>query len=212
MSTWMQGRTVFERWSLRVIMIVLAAVMLLPFVYVLAVSFSSYPDVVGNNLIIFPLHPTLSAYSWVFQSAGVGQALLISLFVAIVGTGFNMFMTTTLAYGLSCRNVPGSKVVLWMVLLSLLIAPSIITKYLVVRQLHMIDTLWALIIPGAIAPFNLIVLRQFFLNIPQETHRKRQIGRSKRPTDSLEHCFAPIESIAGSNSALLRSCELEQLL
>ncbi len=168
MISWMQRTTFFERWSLRVVMIVLGVVMLFPFVYVLAVSLSSYPDVVGNNLVIFPLHPTLSAYSWVFQSTGVAQGFLISLFVAVVGTVVNMVMTATLAYGLSCKNVPASKVILWLVLLTLLIAPSLITRYLVVRQLHMIDTLWALIIPGAIAPFNLIVLRQFFISIPDE--------------------------------------------
>lgn len=168
MIPWMQRTTFMERWSLRLAMIILAVAMLFPFVYVIAVSFSSNADVVGNNLVIFPLHPTLGAYIWVLQGTNVVQGFLVSLFVAVVGTGINMVMTTTLAYGLSCKNVPGSKVILWLVLLTMLIAPSLITRYLVVRQLHMIDTLWALVIPGAIAPFNFIVLRQFFLNIPTE--------------------------------------------
>jgi putative aldouronate transport system permease protein len=79
-----------------------------------------------------------------------------------------MGMTILMAYGLSRKDVPGSKAILVMVLISLLIAPTIITKYLVVRQLGLIDTLWSLILPGAITPFNLIVLRQFFLRIPEE--------------------------------------------
>lgn len=168
MIPWMQRTTFMERWSLRLAMIILAVVMLFPFVYVIAVSFSSNADVVGNNLVIFPRHPTLAAYTWVFQGTNVVQGFLVSLFVTVVGTAINMVMTTTLAYGLSRKNVPGSNVILWLVLLTMLIAPSLITRYLVVRQLHMIDTLWALVIPGAIAPFNFIVLRQFFLNIPAE--------------------------------------------
>jgi putative aldouronate transport system permease protein len=150
------------------IMIILAFVMLFPFIYVVAVSFSSYKDAVSNSLLIIPLHPTLQAYSWVLQNGGVLQGLGISLFASIVGTAVSMFLTVTIAYALSRTEVPGIKVALWLVLLTLLITPSIITKYLVVRQLGMIDTLWALIIPSALNPFNVVVMRQFFLTIPSE--------------------------------------------
>jgi putative aldouronate transport system permease protein len=93
---------------------------------------------------------------------------MISFFITSVGTAISMFLTVTMAYALSRSTVPGSKFVLWLVLLTLLLAPSIITKYLVVRQLGMIDTLWALLIPSSLSPFNLIVIRQFFMNIPRE--------------------------------------------
>jgi putative aldouronate transport system permease protein len=156
------------QWTLRIIMIVLAIVMIFPFAYVVATSFSSYKDVVGGNLIVLPLHPTLEAYSWLLNGGQVVQGLLISMIVAVGGTAISMFLTITAAYGLSRSTLPGSKFLLWIVLLTLLIAPSIITKYLVVRQLGMIDTIWALLIPSALSPFNLIVLRQFFINIPHE--------------------------------------------
>jgi putative aldouronate transport system permease protein len=168
MMPWMEKPSFFGQWSLRVAMFVLAVVMLFPFVYILAVSFSSYKDVADGKLIIFPAHPTLDAYSWVLQGGGVVQGLEVSIFLAVVGTAFNMVMTATMAYGLSRKGIPGSKFVLWLVLLTLLIAPSIITKYLVVRQFGLLDSLSSLIIPGAIVPFNLVVLRQFFLTIPEE--------------------------------------------
>jgi putative aldouronate transport system permease protein len=151
-----------------VIMVSLAIAMIFPFVYVLAVSFSSYKDAVTNSLLIIPLHPTMQAYNWVLQNGGVLQGLMISLFSSIVGTGVSMFLSVTMAYALSRTEVPGIKVALWLVLLTLLIAPSIITKYLVVRQVGMIDTLWALIIPSALNPFNVVVMRQFFLAVPSE--------------------------------------------
>ena len=168
MMLWMEKQSFLGRWSLRLIMLVLTVVMLFPFVYILAVSFSSYQDVADGKLIIFPLHPTIDAYRWVLQGGGIVQGLEISIFLAVVGTAFNMVMTATMAYALSRKGVPGSRFVLWLVLLTLLITPGIITKYLVVRQFGLIDTLWSLIIPGAIVPFNLVVLRQFFLTIPEE--------------------------------------------
>jgi len=168
MMPWMEKQSLVGRWSLRAIMLVLAILMLFPFIYILAVSFSNNTDVADGKLIIFPLHPTLGAYSWVLQGTGIVQGVEISIFLAVVGTAFNMALTVTMAYALSRKGVPGGKFALWLVLLTLLITPGLITKYLVVRQFGLIDSLWSLIIPSAIIPFNLVVLRQFFLTIPEE--------------------------------------------
>lgn len=168
MMPWMEKQSFLGRWSLRATMLVLAILMLFPFIYILAVSFSNNTDVTDGKLIIFPLHPTLDAYNWVLQGSGIVQGLEISIFLAVVGTAFNMLLTVTMAYALSRKGVPGGKFVLWLVLLTLLITPGLITKYLVVRQFGLIDSLWSLIIPSAIVPFNLVVLRQFFLTIPEE--------------------------------------------
>jgi putative aldouronate transport system permease protein len=148
-------------------MILIAIVMIFPFVYVLAVSFSSVQDV-SNSLFIVPAHPSLAAYSWVLTQSNALQGIEVSVVLVVLGTAINIALTVMMAYGLSRKDVPGSKIFLWLVLITLLIAPTIITKYLVVRQLHLIDTIWSLILPGAIAPFNLIVLRQFFMSIPGE--------------------------------------------
>src|SRR5690348_9903459 len=181
MMPWMEKPSLLGRWSLRLTMFVIAVIMLFPFVYVLAISFSSPQDIASGMLITFPAHPTLDAYRWVLQGGQVAQGLAISIFVTVVGTTFNMIMTTTMAYALSRTGVPGSKFVLWLVLLTLLIAPNIITKYLVVRQFALIDTLWALIIPNAIGPFNLIVLRQFFLSIPAELVESAKLDGANEP-------------------------------
>lgn len=165
---WIERSDFVGRWAIRIIMLMLALVMLFPFAYVLAVSFSNLQDVASGRLVIFPAHPTFDAYAWVLQSSGVVQGFLVSVLRVGLGTAVDMIMTTLTAYALCRRGVPGSKFVLWMVLLTMLISPSLITSYLVVRQLHLIDTIWALILPTAITPFNLIVLRQFFMSIPTE--------------------------------------------
>jgi putative aldouronate transport system permease protein len=164
----MTKRTFLERWSLRLVMLLIAIVMILPFLYVVSVSFSSYKDVVSANLVIFPLHPTLEAYQWVLSGGSILQSFFNSVIITAGGTAINMFMTTTMAYALSRKNVPGLKLILWMVLLTFLISPTMITSYLVVRDMHLLGTWWALLLPGAISTFNLIVMRQFFMGLPEE--------------------------------------------
>ncbi len=142
--------------------------MLFPFIYVISVSFSSYEDVVGGQLVIFPRHPTLEAYETVLAGGVVTQALKVSIGLTAVGTIVNMVMTVTLAYALSRPSVRGSRFVLFAVLFTFLIQPGIIPRFLVVKELGLLNTFAALILPGMISAFNLVVVRNFFMSIPQD--------------------------------------------
>ncbi len=168
MYHWMEKPSFLSRWGLRLSLSLITLVMLFPFVYVLAVSFSNYQDVVSKGLVIFPTHPTFDAYSYVLKSGTVTNSLIISLFITVVGTFVNLALTVTMAYGLSRRGVIGRGVILALVLFTILFAPGIIPKYLVVKQLGLIDSLWSLILPGAISAFNLVVIRNFFMSLPDE--------------------------------------------
>ncbi len=87
--------------------------------------------------------------------------------ITVVGTAVSLAMTTAMAYGLS-RRVRGLRPVLFMVLFTMLFTPGIIPSYLVVKQLGLLDSYAALIVPVMINAFNLVVLRQFFMEVPQE--------------------------------------------
>jgi putative aldouronate transport system permease protein len=150
------------------VIVVIAIAMVFTFLYVVSVSFSSYQDVVGGQLVIVPLHPSLDAYRTVLSGGVVTQALRVSILVTAVGTVVNMIMTVTMAYALSRPDVPGSRFVLFLVLLTFLIQPGIIPKFLVVKQLGLLDSLAALILPGMISAFNLVVIRNFFMSIPRD--------------------------------------------
>ena len=150
------------------VLIGLAVAMVFPFVYVAAVSFSSYRDVVGSGLIVFPSHPTLEAYNVVFRGGIVTRALAISLGVTIVGTLVSMLLTVGMAYGLSRPSVPGSRIILAGVLFTLIFSAGLIPNYLLVKQLGLLNNYASLVLPGAIAAFNLVVVRQFFMSIPPE--------------------------------------------
>lgn len=165
---WMERPSRVARGGKAVLLALIAFVMIFPFVYVIAVSFSSYKDVVQGGLILWPAHPTLEAYRAIFRGGIVTHALWVSIGLTMVGTAVNMVMTVTLAYGLSRPGVPGSRFVVVIVLFTLLFSAGIIPNYLLVKQLGLINSYGSLILPGAINAFNLVIVRQFFMNLPAE--------------------------------------------
>jgi len=165
---WMERPSPVAAAGKSILLVVLAFLMLFPFVYVIAVSFSSYRDVAGGGLIVFPAHPTIEAYRAIFRGGIVTHALWVSIGLTLIGTGVNMLMTITMAYGLSRPGMPGSRFVLAIVLFTLLFSAGIIPNYLLVKQLGLINSFGSLVLPGAINAFNLVILRQFFMSIPDE--------------------------------------------
>src|SRR5579859_2027816 len=165
---WQRRQPPLIRWSLLIFMLILAVIMIFPFVYIVSLSFSSIQDVARGGLNFIPAHPTLEGYQWLWGGGVIIPAFIISVVVTLSSTAISLLLTTMMAYGLSRRQLPGGKFLLWIVLLTLLISPGIIPNYLLVQQLGLLNTLWALILPGAVTGFHIIVMRQFFMNIPQE--------------------------------------------
>lgn len=151
------------------LLLLIALSMLFPFVYIFAVSFSSLEEVLKIELLLWPKEWVTDAYRYILSSEQFIRSFFVTVFVTVVGTLVNMAFTSTMAYGLS-RPVPGRRYLLFMVVFTLLFSAGMIPTYMVVRATGLIDSLWALILPVAINPFNLIVMRQFFLNIPEELH------------------------------------------
>jgi len=139
-----------------------------PFMSVLATSLASEPDVIKNGgLVIWPEHPTLSAYQTIFAGGVVTRAIWVSIGITTVGTLLSLGVTIGMAYGLS-RNVWGGKYFLLIALFTLLFTPGIIPNYLAVKTYGLLNSYAALILPVLVSAFNLVVLRQFFMNIPGE--------------------------------------------
>ena len=139
-----------------------------PFVSVLSTSLASQQDVdAGGGMVFLPLHPSLDSYASIFQGGVITRSLLVSLGITLIGTLVSLVITIGLAYGLSLLVIWG-KPLLMLALLSLLFQPGIIPSYLVVKQLGLLNTYASLILPVALNAFNLVVMRQFFLEIPHE--------------------------------------------
>jgi putative aldouronate transport system permease protein len=163
------------------VLLLIVTVMLFPFVHVVAVSFSSCTDVLQGGLILFPANPTLDAYKVIFSDGSVVRALRVSAQLTIFGTLVQMIATTAMAYGLSKPGVPGSRAILLLALGAMLFYPGMIPSFLLIKELGLLDTYPALILPGLIGAFNLIILRQFFMNIPQDLIDSARIDGASDP-------------------------------
>jgi ABC-type glycerol-3-phosphate transport system permease component len=139
-----------------------------PFFSVLATSLASEPDIIKNGgLVIWPEHPTLNAYRTIFLGGVVTRAATVSVGITLVGTLVSLLATIGMAYGLS-RRIIGGRYFLVLALMTLLFTPGIIPNYLAVKQYGLLNTYASLILPVMVNAFYLVVLRQFFMGIPQE--------------------------------------------
>jgi putative aldouronate transport system permease protein len=153
--------------------IVLALVVLLvlfPLYVVVLTSFSTQGAVAAaGGLVIVPHGFTVAAYTDLFSGGVVTRSVIVSSGITLVGTLLSVTVTVMAAYGLSRPNSFAHRPLLFLILLTFLFAPGIIPSYLLVQSLGLIDNYAALILPGAVAAFNVVVMRSFFMNsIPQE--------------------------------------------
>lgn len=166
----MDTRSYVERiwdWFNVIALAAIAGLMLLPFIHIFAVSFSSLEDVLRKDFILWPTNWTIDSYKVIFLSKQFIGSLGVTVTITAIGTLVSLILTASMAYALT-RNVLGQRVILLMVIFTILFNAGMIPVYLVVKSTGLINSLWALIIPGAISSFNLIVIRQFFLSIPSE--------------------------------------------
>jgi ABC-type glycerol-3-phosphate transport system permease component len=163
-----------DRLSLIVIKIMLAVVLglvLLPLVYIVASSFSS-PDAVNAGRVSFwPVDFSLEAYRSALSNSEVLRGYYNSLIYAIAGTAISVSLTVAIAYPLSRRTFYGRNVVMTLLVFTMLFSGGLIPTYMVVHDLGMLNTRWALLIPGAIGVWQVIIARTFFANsIPDELY------------------------------------------
>lgn len=139
-----------------------------PFVFVLGTSLASNQDILeGDGLVLFPRHATLAAYEQLLSGGLVIRALSVSVGVTVVGTALSVATTVALAYALS-RPIPWRRRLVWFVVLALFFSVGIIPNYLIVRELGLLNSFASLILPVLVNAFYLVIIRQFFLEIPQD--------------------------------------------
>ncbi|GAA3402697.1 carbohydrate ABC transporter permease [Paenibacillus hodogayensis] len=148
------------------LLVIIALTCIVPFVYVLAVSFTAPHIVAQGGFILYPKEFSLAAYRYIFSTSTLVRSMGVSIYITTLGTLINLVLTSLLAYPLSRRTLRGRKAMMLGVLFTMLFSGGLIPTYYVVKSLHMIDTLWSLMIPTAISAFNLIILKNFFQQIP----------------------------------------------
>lgn len=157
-----------------ILLLLISLTMLLPFLYVLSVSLSSYAEYMSSDFYLIPKTFDFKAYEFIFASDSFIRSIFVTIFITVLGTFVNLLFTSTLAYSLSYK-VFGQRTVLFMVLFTMMFSAGMIPTYLVVKETGLLNSIWSLILPVAITPFNLIVMRQFFMSIPGELNEAAKI-------------------------------------
>lgn len=162
-NTW--GNKIFDCMNY-VVLAAIALATVLPFVYILAVSFTSPQEAAKGGFILFPKEFSLSAYKYIFSTNTLLRSLLVSIYITVLGTAINLLLTCLMAYPLARQTLRGRQTILMAVLFTMLFSGGLIPTYFVVSWLGLTNSLWSLMIPNAISAFNLIVLKNFFQQIP----------------------------------------------
>lgn len=140
-----------------------------PLIYIVSSSFSSPQAVTSGKVWLFPVDFTLDGYKAVFNNPQIGVGYLNSLFYTVVGTLINVTLTIMLAYPLAKKSLYGRNFFMVLLVITMMFEGGLIPYYLVVKNLHLLDTRWAMILPGALGVFQVIVARTFFqTTIPDE--------------------------------------------
>lgn len=152
------------------LLIALAILVIIPIWNVVVTSITPFSVwSVNRGSLLLPLDQvTFEAYRQIFTSPRIPRSLTISVFITAAGTILNVILTVLMAYPLAKKNFVLRNPLLLMVLFTMMFSGGLIPMYLLVRDLDLFDSFWALILPNAISPFNLLVIKSFFQNIPQE--------------------------------------------
>lgn len=160
---------------LTVFMVLLAVVMLYPFWHVLMYALSDSNLAMTGGVFLWPRGFTLKAITSMLQSSGLIRAFGNTVWRVVVGTLINMAVTITFAYPLSVRRFRGKKLLTMLALFTLLFSGGMIPTYLVVVDLGLYDSRWALVLPTAMSVNNLLIMRTFFRSIPEELEESARI-------------------------------------
>ncbi len=150
-----------------------------PLVFILSSSFSNPEAVMAGRVWLWPVRPSIEGYKLAFQSREIWMGYANSLFYTAAGTGLNVILTVLLAYPLSRKDLVGRNVLMFLVSFTMLFSGGIIPTFLLVRSIGILNTRWAMILPNAIAAWNVIITRTYFqASIPSELLEASQIDGS----------------------------------
>lgn len=182
-------------------LLVIIGIVVFPFLMVLSTSLSPDSEIQrAGGYVVFPRKVSFAAYEQILSGGIVTRTMWVSTLVSVGGTLISLAATTLAAYGLSRRGSLWHRPLLMLVLLTFLFYPGMIPVYLMVKQLGLLDSLWALILPGTISAFNLVIVRGFIMNLPEEIMEAARIdGASewRRLTSIVLPLSKPVLAVVG---------------
>ncbi len=176
---------------------------LLPLWNMIAISFSGSDAVAANEVGLIPKDVNFTAYSKLLNDSQFWKSFLISVERVVLGLAINMFFTVTMAYPLSKskRRFPAREIYIKFVIFAMLFSGGIIPLFMVVSNLHLTNTIWSLVLPGAVPVFNVILLINFFRGVPEALDDAARIDGAS-PLQILTKIYLPVSLPALATVAL----------
>jgi putative aldouronate transport system permease protein len=125
-----------------------------------------YKDVVKGSLLIIPSSFTLTGYSYIFNSTNIFASFRTTLFITVIGTALSMTVSVLLAFPLSKKELPGRALLLKLLVFTMYFSGGLIPTYMVVKNVGLQNTVWAMIVPGALSVYNMLLIKSYFENMP----------------------------------------------
>ena len=141
-------------------------VILLPFVNVIAISFSSYKEYLETPLLLIPQQPELKSYQELFEDGRIWVGYRTTIIIVLIGVPLSLFLTSSMGYALSRNRFPGKKGILLLVLFTMIFQGGIVPLYLVMRDLHLTNTIWSVILCSGMNTFYMILMYNYFQSLP----------------------------------------------
>lgn len=148
----------------------LALLCLFPLIHVLALSLSSATAAAGGRVVLWPVEFTTNAYEYAMSRPQFVDAFIVSIKRVLLGASVNMILTILVAYPLSKENAVfrARTFYVWFFVITMLFSGGLIPLYMIVRATHLLDSIWALVLPTAVPVFNVVLLLNFFRAIPRD--------------------------------------------
>ncbi|MBB6732945.1 carbohydrate ABC transporter permease [Cohnella zeiphila] len=163
-----------------VILVLCGASAVFPLLYVLSVSVTPFSEVLKNGgFILIPRSVTLDAYHKLLTDSGLPRAFGVTVLVTAIGTVLNLVVTALTAYPLSRRKLPGRSFFLMAIVFTLLFNGGIIPTYLVVKELGLLNSIWAMILPNLVWSFNVLIMKSFYESLPEELFESARIDGAR---------------------------------
>ncbi|MEC0240019.1 carbohydrate ABC transporter permease [Paenibacillus dokdonensis] len=152
-----------------------AIICLVPFLYMIALSLSSNNAIISQKVSLWPVEFTIETYKTILSDIEMIYTLGYTIVLTIIYTIFCMFLTICAAYPLTKKRLKGRNFLLTVMVITMYFSGGLIPSYLLVKNLDLINSVWSLILPGAMSVFNVIILKTFFSSLPESLEESASI-------------------------------------
>lgn len=174
------GEKVFDAFNC-IFLGLFAFICLYPFIYVLALSFNDGLDAMKGGITFFPRIPTLDNYQTIFRDKRLLNSLSITVFRTFMGITLGLLVNTMFAYAISKSDLPGIKFLNWSIVIPMYFGSSLIPYYIICQNLNMINNVWVYIIPWAVSPFHIMLLRIAIRELPTALEESASLDGASYP-------------------------------